>query len=215
MIGAVSALHDPTRRALYDLVRRRQPVGRDDVAVEAQLPRSTVAFHLDRMVAAGLLDVAHQRRSGRTGPGAGRPAKLYSLADRELAVTLPERHYDLMGDLLASAIEQATAAEPARAALQRIAEGEGRAAGVDAGSMDALLVEHGYDPARDGADLVLQNCPFHQLAGKHRELVCHANHAYLCGAAEATGAPASSVVLAPSAGACCVRIVDGAVGRPG
>lgn len=215
MIGAVAALHDPTRRALYDLVRARQPVGRDDVATAAQLPRSTVAFHLDRMVAAGLLDVAHERRSGRTGPGAGRPAKLYSLTERELAVTVPERHYELMADLLASAVEQATGRETGRAALQRVAGAQGRAVGSERGSFAAVLGDHGYDPVPEGDDLVLRNCPFRMLAAKHAPLVCEANEAFLSGVVEATGGDPSKVLRAPSAGHCCVRIVGGAVGRTG
>jgi predicted ArsR family transcriptional regulator len=210
MIGAVSALHDPTRRALYDLVRRGQPIGRDDVAIAAQLPRSTVAFHLDRMVAVGLLDVARERRSGRSGPGAGRPAKLYSITDRELAVTVPERHYELMADLLASAVEQATGGETGRAALQRVAEAQGRAVDADGAPLAAVLAEHGYEPVVDGDDLVLRNCPFRMLAAKHAPLVCEANEAFLSGVAEATGGDPSKVVRAPSAGHCCVRIVGAA-----
>lgn len=216
LIGAVAALQDPTRRALYDLVRARQPVGRDDVALAAGLARSTAAFHLERLVDAGLLDVAHQRRSGRSGPGAGRPAKLYSLTDREVAVTVPERHYELMADLLASAVEQATGAESGRAALERIAEDAGRAAGAGGGDLAGVLAEHGYEPAADGDDLVLRNCPFRMLAAKHAPLVCDANQSFLSGVAEATGADRADVVRAPSAGHCCVRIVGAAgVGRLG
>jgi predicted ArsR family transcriptional regulator len=213
VIGAVSALQDPTRRALYEIVRHRQPIGRDEVAEAAELPRSTVAFHLERLVAAGLLVVVLQRRSGRTGPGAGRPAKLYSLTERELAVSLPERHYDLMADLLASAIEESGDGEPPRAALRRVAQLEGRSAGAEAGSLAAVLTEHGYDPAPEGSDTVLLNCPFHLLAARHRDLVCRANHAFLSGAADATGNDPSTVVLEPSAGSCCVRILG--VGRLG
>src|SRR3954465_4235620 len=77
-VAAVAALAEPTRRRLYEyVVRRPHPVSRDDVAGALGLPRPTAAFHLDRLVADGLLDVHYERRTGRTGPGAGRPAKLY------------------------------------------------------------------------------------------------------------------------------------------
>jgi predicted ArsR family transcriptional regulator len=206
VIDAVSALRDPTRRALYDIVGLGQPIGRDEVATAAELPKSTVAFHLERLVASGLLVVAHHRRSGRTGPGAGRPAKLYSIASGEIALSLPERHYDLMGDLLASAIETASAQEPPRETLRRAAESKGRAAGVESGTLAAVLTDHGYDPVADGSGTVLRNCPFHLLAAEHRDLVCSANHAFLCGAAEATGTDPSRVMLQSSASGCCVRI---------
>jgi len=46
------------------------------------------AFHLDKLLEQGLLDVEFRRISGRAGPGAGRPAKLYRLSARQLEVTL-------------------------------------------------------------------------------------------------------------------------------
>ena len=71
-ISAVAALDEPTRRRLYDyVVRQREPVSRDDAAAAVELPRTTAAFHLDRLVDEGLLDVVFQRLTGRTGPGAG------------------------------------------------------------------------------------------------------------------------------------------------
>src|SRR5215212_1797080 len=104
-VSAVAALAEPTRRRLYDhVVRSPHPVSRDDVAAALGVPRATTAFHLDRLVADGLLDVHFERRSGRTGPGAGRPAKLYRRADTAVSVSLPERRYDLAGELLAAAM---------------------------------------------------------------------------------------------------------------
>src|SRR3954451_15625241 len=107
-VTAVAALAEPTRRRLYEFVARSPfPVSRDDVAGATDVPRPTTAFHLDRLVADGLLDVHYERRSGRTGPGAGRPAKLYRRAESPVAVSLPERHYDLAGELLAAAVVEA------------------------------------------------------------------------------------------------------------
>src|SRR3954454_1833883 len=105
-VAAVAALAEPTRRRLYEhVVRQPAPVSRDEAAAALGLPRATVAFHLDRLVDERLLDVGYERRSGRTAPGAGRPAKLYRRAACALAVSLPERRYDLAGHLLADALE--------------------------------------------------------------------------------------------------------------
>src|SRR5215218_6840094 len=122
-VAAVAALAEPTRRRLYDhVVRGPEPVSRDEAAAAAAVPRATAAFHLDRLVADGLLDVHYERRTGRTGPGAGRPAKLYRRADCTVEVSFPERHYDLAGDLLAAAMAEAEASgEAPRAALARLA----------------------------------------------------------------------------------------------
>src|SRR5687767_3619385 len=106
-LAAVAALAEPTRRRLYDHVARQPaPVGRDDAAEAVGVPRATAAFHLDRLVADGLLDVHYERRTGRTGPGAGRPAKLYRRAECAVSVSVPERRYDLVGELLAQALTE-------------------------------------------------------------------------------------------------------------
>src|SRR5919205_1706207 len=100
--AGIGALADDTRRLLYEYVTSQpEPVGRDQAAAALGLRRHTVSFHLDRLAAEGLLDVEFQRLGGRSGPGAGRPSKLYRRADREFAVSLPPRRYDLVGDLLA------------------------------------------------------------------------------------------------------------------
>src|SRR4051812_6318579 len=107
-VAAVAALAEPTRRRLYDhVVRQPAPVSRDDAAAALGVPRATTAFHLDRLVADGLLEVSFERRTGRSGPGAGRPAKVYRRAACAVELSLPERRYDLAGELLAGALEEA------------------------------------------------------------------------------------------------------------
>jgi predicted ArsR family transcriptional regulator len=213
-ISAVAAVDDPQRRALYDYVcRRSEPVGRDDAARELELPRSTVAFHLDRLVEQGLLVVEYQRRSGRTGPGAGRPAKLYRRAPGEVQVSLPPRQYELAGDLLATAIDRADHDGTAvRDALATVAIDAGRRIGAAAGSLDAALDEGGYQPRDDGdGGIALANCPFHRLASRHTELVCAANAALLRGIAEGADAdPRAVEQVTPLDGGCCVRFSAGA-----
>jgi predicted ArsR family transcriptional regulator len=105
-IRSIGALGEPVRRALYRYVAARdEPVSRDDAAGGVGVARHVAKFHLDRLVADGLLEARFQRLTGRTGPGAGRPAKLYQRAAAEVAVSLPDRRYDLAGRLMATAID--------------------------------------------------------------------------------------------------------------
>jgi predicted ArsR family transcriptional regulator len=213
-VAAVAALAEPTRRRLYDhVVRQAEPVGRDEVSAAVGVPRATVAFHLDRLVDDGLLDVHYERRSGRTGPGAGRPAKLYRRSERAVTVSLPERRYDLAGELLAAALAEAdVSGERPRAVLDRLARQRGRELGAAAGApggREAVLrvVEaHGFEPrvAEDG--VVLANCPFHTLARQHTDLVCGMNLRLLEGLLEGVPGTGLAARLRPGVGACCVRM---------
>src|SRR5450759_5031413 len=128
-VSAVAILDEPARRRIYAHVcAQAGPVGRDDVAHAVDVPRRTAAFHLDRLAERGLLSVSFARRSGRSGPGAGRPAKLYHRSAGEVAVSLPPRQYDLAGRLLAGALAQAQeSGEPPSEVLGRQAHDFGRA----------------------------------------------------------------------------------------
>jgi predicted ArsR family transcriptional regulator len=212
-VAAVAALAEPTRRRLYDYVARSpHPVSRDDVAADTGVPRPTTAFHLERLVADGLLDVHYERRSGRTGPGAGRPAKLYRRAESAVAVSLPERHYDLAGELLAAAmVEAEQSGERPAAVLDRRAfrRGQELAAQVPAGGPEAalrVLEDNGFEPRPVDGGIALANCPFHVLAQEHTELVCGMNLRLLEGVLD--GLPDAGLVasLRPEAGMCCVRL---------
>ena len=209
-VAAVSSLDDPIRRALFDHVSRSYaPVSRDQAAAALGLTRSKAAFHLDRLVDEGLLTVEFKRLTGRTGPGAGRPSKLYRRTADEIAVTVPERRYDFAGQLAFAAIEESTrTGQPARDALLRIAHDIGRALGAGAASFESILEEHGFEPRPDGAGgIVLGNCPFHRLAQQHTETVCHLNLELLRGAAESSSDHRHTLVLDPAIGRCCVRAV--------
>lgn len=208
-VAAIASLSDPIRRSLFDLVSHSATaVGRDEAAAALGVPRGTVAFHLERLAHCGLLETEFQRRTGRTGPGAGRPAKLYRRAANEITVSFPDRHYDLAGDLLSSAIEESDrTGEPARQALTRVSVERGRALGANAGSLDAVLKSTGYEPLDDGdGGLLLRNCPFHALAVSHTDTVCQANLALLTGAAHGADEREREVCFAPRDGYCCVRI---------
>ncbi len=211
-VSAVAALAEPSRRRLYDhVVRQPAPVSRDEAAAAVDLPRATVAFHLDRLVADGLLDVVFERRTGRTGPGAGRPSKLYRRAHRAVQVSLPERSYDLAGDLLASALTEAEkSGEAPRAVLARRAFERGRelAAGAGEGPASVLhvLEENGFEPRTEDGGIALANCPFHRLARSHTELVCGMNLQLIGGVLDGVRAPGLVAHLRPEPGMCCVRL---------
>ncbi len=206
-LAAVTALDDPTRRALLSFIARSdEPVGRDAIAEEFDLPRSTAAFHLDRLAAQGLLEVEYRRLSGRTGPGSGRPAKLYRRAMSEVSVNVPERHYDLAATLLASALERSSASGGnVIDALAEAAREAGSALAAGAAGLDEVLEEQGFEPhARPDGTVVLRNCPFHRLVADHPETVCTMNLHLLQGAACACGTDPASLSLDPAAGRCCV-----------
>ena len=198
-IAGVASLAEPQRRALYRyVVSREAPVGKDEAAAAMGVARSVAAFHLDRLVADGLLTTEFRRLTGRQGPGAGRPAKLYRRAEGDLSVSLPARQYDLAAGLLAAAVNDAThTGVPVGEALTRVASERGRELGerarkeagkrpsrhhrVDAAL--AVLAEQGYEPRTNGDEVVLSNCPFHALVDEQRDLVCGMNLDLLCGLA--------------------------------
>ncbi|WP_328647824.1 helix-turn-helix domain-containing protein [Amycolatopsis sp. NBC_00348] len=207
-LAAVAALDEPTRRRLYDyVVRQPGPVSRDDVAAALSVPRPTVAFHLDRLVDAQLLAVGHERRTGRTGPGAGRPAKLYRRSDRQVTVSLPERDYELAGHLLATAVEEAgETGGSAREILALRARELGERRGAAAADLTAALEAHGFEPRTEEGEVLLGNCPFHRLARAHPELVCEMNLALVAGLLTGAGAPELTARPDPRPGRCCVRL---------
>lgn len=217
-VGAIAALQHPLSRQAYELVVERGWVSRDDTAAGLDIQRSVAAFHLDKLLDAGLLEARYERTSGRTGPGAGRTAKLYGCSSRELDLSLPPRRYDLASSLLADALVR-TSAEPGQAdqALGDVARDAGhqmgRAAAASQGrasSRTALLrglAENGYRPRLQGRDIVLANCPFHTLVERHPELVCRMNLDLLTGVIDGLDcADQLSAHLEPTAGQCCVLI---------
>src|SRR5215472_6290101 len=248
-LTSVSTLSDPVRARLYDFVAgSREPVGRDEAAAAAGIGRATAVYHLDRLVESGLLTVSYRRPPGRSGPGAGRPAKRYARSEREFTVTVPPREYELAAHLLAQAVaadqdgaSRATLRDAARqfgesaGAGHRATGGEaagdagpGRGeAGRDRGEADrgdagrcrgdterlaAALRAHGFEPwpGPDGT-VVLRNCPFHQLAARHRDIVCGMSLALIEGLVTGLGAEGMRPELDPRPGQCCVVI---RAGRP-
>lgn len=219
-VAAVSSLDDPVRATLYRVVSASPAaMGRDEAAAAASIGRPLAAYHLDKLVELGLLTATYQRPVGRAGPGAGRPAKFYARSEREFAVAVPPREYELAARLLAVAVQSDTSGA-SKAALCAAARQYG--ASLAASSQDAAsarsaspavqttLRQHGFEPWCDAAGAVLlRNCPFHQLAAEHTELVCGMNLALIHGLIEGFGASAAlHPQLDPQPGRCCVVIVD-------
>ena len=203
--NAVVALADGSRRALYEYVRRADhPVGREEAARSTGISRGLAAFHLDKLVEAGLL------RAGRQAPrGRGRTPKVYEPAGAGVAVTIPERRYELMAEILADAV--ATEPADAGAAAVRLAQQRGRQIGArlpeEGGDLADALGRLGFEP-QPGADgtIRLRNCPFHVLAVRRTALVCGLNHALVAGIVEGLGTPRVAARLAPGQGHCCVQL---------
>ncbi len=220
-LAAIGALQEPVRRALYRyVVAQPGEVSREQAAEGVGVQRNLAAFHLDKLVEAGLLEVTFRRLTGRTGPGAGRPAKLYRRSSSEHAVTVPPRTYDLAARLLAEAVEEAGDA-PARDTVVAVAHRHGRkigeelraATGARAGrerrlnTLAETLAGHGYEPRREGPALRLANCPFHALAESHRGLVCSMNLSLLQGVVEGMGGDGITARPdPPGPGECCVSV---------
>jgi len=210
-ISVIAVLADPVRRKLYDYVTE-QPHGisRSEAAQAVGIQRTLAAFHLDRLAEAGLVDVTFRRPAGRSGPGAGRPAKLYRRAAGEHQVSMPPRDYRGAAELLADVVDM-TGAEPQ---LQRTARNRGAAAGravrrqasevPEAELVTGALSAQGYQPYRDGADIRLRNCPFHVLASRHPPLICGMNLALVEGLLAGASVTALAAVLDPRPLDCCV-----------
>lgn len=214
--ASIAALADPTRRQLYRfVVGEVGPVSREQAAEGVGVAAHTAKFHLDRLVDEGLLEVEFRRLTGRSGPGAGRPAKLYRRADRDIELSLPQRHYDLLSEILARAVEAAAAeGGPMHEIASRVSRSEGQSLGTavaaelpDGDSLDRLasgLTPHGYEPRIEDARMVLENCPFDRVARDHTELVCGLNLDFVAGMATGLGCTDLRVTLEPSPGRCCV-----------
>ena len=217
-VNKVGALADPIRRALYRFVAR-QPgaVSRDQAARGIEVPRHTAKFHHDKLVDEGLLTTEFRRLTGRTGPGAGRPAKLYRRTRKEITVSLPLRRYDLASHVLADAVERALDGTPMADAVRDAADNAAEVVleawppddSSDLSRVDSVLTHLGYEPRRDGDAIVLGNCPFDRLSADHRELVCGMNHQFVESLDRRLGCDHLEVTDVEPGPGCCLRITQG------
>lgn len=225
-LRAVAALGDEVRSALYRFVRRQnRPVTREEAARAVRISVKLAAFHLDKLVDLGLL-----RAGQEVPPGVrrrvGRAPKRYSVSDLEVSLSLPERRYELVGEILVDSLARAGAL-PGGAAPAEVARGVARERGWRLGAdardrrhlgrpgpertvavTEELLDQLGYEPAGDDhGGLVLRNCPFHALARRAPELVCSLNVAFVDGMLRGLGNESVRAGLQPGPGGCCVRVL--------
>ncbi|TDQ00480.1 helix-turn-helix transcriptional regulator [Labedaea rhizosphaerae] len=220
-IGALAALDDPLRRDMYAHIRQaRHPVTRDEAAGAVGISRKLAAFHLDKLVVAGLLRTRYEFVGGV--PKVGRAPKVYEPSDLEVRVSIPPRQHDVLAEILLDAVLDHGGGETARDAALRAARRHGEALGAAerarhrpgrlgaerALTIASVVVErHGFEPDREASTcLRLRNCPFHPLAAKAPDLVCQINQAFLSGLLDGLRAPTVEAVLDPRAGECCVAL---------
>ncbi|ALO91492.1 Putative transcriptional regulator [Streptomyces hygroscopicus subsp. limoneus] len=227
-IDSIAVLQDPVRRRLYEyVVAQGREVGRNEAAEAAGVARTLAAHHLDKLTEAGLLECGSRRLTGRSGPGAGRPAKVYTRARVERSVSLPARDYRTAADLLAEAAEQAGLDAGLCAAARRRGEAL-RGSAVPCGGLEEameMLAARGYEPYVEGAESTegvqsagatgatpgtaarvvrMRNCPFHAVAERFPPLVCGMNLALLEGLIGTDGPVRARMDARP--GECCVVV---------
>jgi predicted ArsR family transcriptional regulator len=220
-IRAVAALEDGLRRGMFNFIRRaRRPVTRDEAAAAVGISRKLAAFHLDKLVSAGVLRARYQAAGGTRK--VGRTPKVYEPSGLEIQVSIPPRQYDTLADILLNAVLASRGTENMRAAALRTARERGHDLGarqrlqLRPGRLGAergltvvtgILDRCGFEPAREAPTCVrLRNCPFHLLAAREPELVCRLNHAFLSGMLDGLEAPSVQAVLDPRPGECCVEL---------
>ena len=100
--SGLAAIANPALLEALAFARSRpEPVTAADLAAATAVHRNVAAARLDALAAAGVLSTSYARRSGRSGPGAGRPAKLYSVMPELDAIAYPQRRFErLVGRLL-------------------------------------------------------------------------------------------------------------------
>ncbi|RKT88629.1 Predicted transcriptional regulator, ArsR family [Saccharopolyspora antimicrobica] len=220
-VTAVAALEDELRRGMYDYIRRaRRPVGRDEAASAVGISRKLAAFHLDKLVAAGLLCARYEPLGGIRK--VGRTPKVYEPARNDIRISIPPRQHDLLAGILLDAVLDEGDQEKASQATLRVAREHGHRLGTAErertrpgrlGAERALtraaevLAGYGFEPDREAPGCVrLRNCPFHPLTARSPELVCGLNHAFLQGFLAGLQARSAEAVLEPHPGECCVAL---------
>jgi predicted ArsR family transcriptional regulator len=221
-LARLAVLSEQMRWRLYTFARAaHRPVSREEAAASIGISRKLAAFHLDKLVSAGLLQARYEAAPGSRR--VGRTPKTYEPTGTDVAISVPPRRPDVLAGILIDAVLASAGGEDARSAAIRIARVKGRELG--AGQRERLrpgrlgtersltlagqiLGQAGFEPQRVApADLRLRNCPFHPLAGRSPDLVCAINHAYIAGLLTGLGA-AATAVLCPEPGSCCVRLTS-------
>lgn len=219
MLAVLSLLNDDIRWRLYHFARRdRHPITREEAARAVGISAKLAAFHLDKMVQGGLLQ-ADFATPGGLRRRVGRAPKRYRLSAQEFSLSLPQRRYDLIGEILVDALglgNGSTAQTVREIAFERgqCIGGGHREARRRGGSEPervtdeacSLLEGLGFEPADADSEVVLRNCPFQALAQRDPQLVCGINLAFIDGMLRGLGNRAVAAELTPDEGLCCVRV---------
>lgn len=219
-LSAVAVLSDDLRRRMYAFIRKAgRPVTRDEAAASVGISRKLAAFHLDKLVGAGLLTADYANLTGLHR--VGRAPKVYEPSGLDVQLSIPQREHGLLAGILLEAVLNSDHHADARQAALAVAAERGRLLGEAERSSvrgrlgaeraltlaEEVLERHGFEPVRCNSTLVrLGNCPFHPFAAQAVDLVCGINHAFLAGFLEGIGASTVRAALVPRPGACCVEI---------
>ncbi|HEY2041465.1 MAG TPA: hypothetical protein VGH11_02225 [Jatrophihabitans sp.] len=189
---------------MYEFIRaERRPVTREQAAAAVGISRKLAAFHLDKLVQAGVLRAGYGLLDDRRR--VGRSPKVYEPADIDTRVSIPERRPDFIAGILVDAVLTETTADngqqaairvagergPSTAEAERAARRPGRLGAERALTVaETVLKRHGYEPFRQSSHCIrLRNCPFHALAAQSTDLVCGLDHAYLAAFVDALRTP--------------------------
>lgn len=236
-LGPAAVLASPVRRRLLDTLAHATATSHDlttpvgltaaELAEHVGLHVTTVRFHLDQLVAAGLVEASFHRSGS-----AGRPRKIYAPVQGSLAEVDVAGEADalrLLSSLLAGAFADSSGgATPTpleagrRWAVEHVpadpASTPARTPGEwlsKVGRMLDVLHEWGYTPEMSTSDggrtarLVLKDCPFLALAVDNPAVVCGIHRGLITGSMEQFGEPDTEIGLEPFVGpATCVAHVS-------
>ena len=219
-LHAAAALAYPLRSALYRYIcAAGREVGRDEAARAVGAGRDRVAVQLDKLAEAGLLEVSFRRLSGRQGPGAGRPSKLYRPTGLQIDISLPPRRYGVAAHVFAGALQ--TAGVP-QSAVDRSAWEFGNTLGQEAApaadgrtsrrktiaALEALAEENGFQPVLSARQMSLTNCPFRSLVESSGPLACQMNLSLFQGVLAGLGAREMEAIAVAGSreSGCCVTV---------
>lgn len=205
MVTAVTAAFgDPTRRSIYLRLREQPGMSVNELAEAFSLHPNAARHHLDRLVAGGYLRAETSHRAGEVG----RPAKRYSCATEELALSDLAHREDLMLRLLQRALEvlgpslaDRVATEVGEAFGRELARSMGREEGQRSikSTMEAIasaMTAHGFAARTedDGATvtLVSDQCPFGEAA-MHQPVLCAVDRGMVRGLLAELGGPSTPV----------------------
>ena len=180
-MDGLEAVGDPELRATFLwATAQERPVTADDLASAHRLHRNVARSRLERLANAGLLRSTYERRTGRQGPGAGRPAKLYAVAPQLEAIEFPARRYEALVALLLDALPADAGPERVREIGAEFGRQLGRAAGLrpvksipkGLARLREALGDLGYqvsvaDASPESAVLVTPTCPLRPLIRTH------------------------------------------------